>query len=110
MRAFAAFEKTYLSKSLSRLFDLVNQMFASSTRGPPSDFEVTAFVKAIHLWALFLVQFAVEYVEGMYNATGMHVTVLVCVCACMRTCVCGSTSVHCIVCCIFCLAESSVEV
>ena len=49
MRAFAAFEKTYLSKSLSRLFDLVNQMFASSTRGPPSDFEVTAFVKAIHL-------------------------------------------------------------
>ena len=49
MRAFAAFEKTYLSKSLSRLFDIVNQMFASSTRGPPSDFEVTAFVKAVQL-------------------------------------------------------------
>ena len=47
MRAFAAFEKTYLSKSLSRLFDMVNQMFASS-KGPPSDFEITALVKAIH--------------------------------------------------------------
>ena len=32
-------------------------------------------------------QFAVEYVEGMYNAPGIHVTVLVCVHACVCVCV-----------------------
>ena len=47
MKAFTNFEKTYLSKSLSKLFDIVNQMFPSSSRGPPNDSEVASFVKTI---------------------------------------------------------------
>jgi hypothetical protein len=49
MKAFTNFEKTYLSKSLSKLFDIVNQMFSSTSRGPPSDSEVAGFVRTIVL-------------------------------------------------------------
>ncbi len=41
------FENAYLSRSLSRLFDPINLVFASNTASPPTPDEVDNIVKTI---------------------------------------------------------------
>jgi len=46
LQVFAPFEKAYLSKSLTRLFDAVNQLFTPAGKVLPGKTEVVPLTKA----------------------------------------------------------------
>ena len=51
LKALSPFEKAYLSRSLSRLLDAVNQLFTSVSRGPPREDDIVTAIKVINRWA-----------------------------------------------------------
>ena len=51
LKALSPFEKAYLSRSLSRLLDAINQLFTSVSRGPPREDDIVTAIKVINRWA-----------------------------------------------------------
>ncbi|KAL5497180.1 hypothetical protein EMCRGX_G013605 [Ephydatia muelleri] len=48
LKALSPFEKAYLSRSLSRLLDSINQLFTSVSRGPPREDDIITAIKVIN--------------------------------------------------------------
>ena len=47
LTVFVPFEKAYLSKSLTRVFDAVNQLFVSPVKSLPGKTELTSLTKTL---------------------------------------------------------------
>lgn len=64
LTVFAPFEKAYLSKSLTRLFDAVNQLFISPGKSLPGKTELTSltktFLRCVHTYVCIDIE---EYVD-----------------------------------------------